>query len=553
MNDMKKIVIACLTIVLVACLIPKSLSANNSKEIDIYLIAGQSNAAGTTKYKAEDLRKIDSRYVDGFENIYYAGAAGGPSGQNMNLNEVPLQPVKAGFGYQAGIHIGAEIGIADELSKYYNSETGKYAGIIKYGLGGTALLNDLGGANEAGGNWVPPSYQKTLKEGVTEKTGGLYRLFLAEVEKQLESYRDAGFKPVVKGMFWMQGEADRGNQAEYKIAFEYFASDVRKDLTKITGQDLKHMPIHVGLISRTFNSAEYAKVNVNKAFIKMQRSLADSITHCFIVETDEFDLNDAYGALGSDNNHWNYKDMIVIGKMVGKGFVECKHLYNQEIADTKHLKTAGTCSTNSVYYKACLCGAISGGETFELPSQIKHQYGPYKTIVEATATKEGTKQRTCTVCNSVDVVKISKKTQSTGDTHTHVFDREVIDSKYLKTEGDCSQESIYWKSCKCGEKSTSDSDTFGVMEKEHTFEDFVVTKEATEEQPGVKERICKVCRFVETAEIEVLKPTEQPLTNTAHTMNWWIIVGIAVVGTVGLGGLIIFLIYKKRVSKTKEM
>lgn len=534
------------------CLIPKGVSANG-KEIDIYLIAGQSNAAGFTKYKEADLKKLDSRYIDGFENIYYAGVAANPSGDNFNPNEVALQNVKAGFGCTAGQTLGAEVGIAEELSKYYNSETGKYAGIIKYGVGGTALLNNLGGQNQAKGNWVSPSYAQTLTEGVTEKTGGVYRLFLKEVEKQLQAYKAAGFSPVVKGMFWMQGESDRGKPAEYVIAFEHFANDVRSDLSQITGEDLKHMPIHVGLISRTFNSSSYSMVNSNKNFIKTQRKLSEYVTHCFIVESDVFDLNDAYGNIGSDNNHWNYNQIIEIGKLVGKNFKTCKHLYNQEIADAKHLKTSGTCSVNSVYYKGCLCGKISDSEIFEAPSNIKHKWGSYKTVVAATTTKTGTKQRVCSACGTVDTKIIAKKVQELNDGHTHVFNRENTDSKYIKTEGDCKQATIYWKSCQCGEKSNNENDTFGKVIGEHDFEDYVVRKEPTEDEPGSQERICKVCRYVEISELEPIGTPADAPAKSAHTQDWWIIVGVAVAGTVVLASLILFLIYKKKASKKNAM
>lgn len=34
----------------------------------------------------------------------------------------------------------------------------------------------------------------------------------------------------------------------------------------------------------------------------------------------------------------------------------------------------------------------------------------------------------------------------------HVFDRELVDEKYLKSKADCTNAAVYWKSCECGEK-----------------------------------------------------------------------------------------------------
>ena len=52
--------------------------------------------------------------------------------------------------------------------------------------------------------------------------------------------------------------------------------------------------------------------------------------------------------------------------------------------------------------------------------------------------------------------------------------------------------------------------TTEVSEKaKHTFGDWTTTKEATEEEVGSKERICSVCNYKETAEIEKLAHTHK--------------------------------------------
>ena len=48
-------------------------ASNLSEDIDIYLIAGQSNAVGQTVSDHEQLALMDERFLSGFENVLYFG------------------------------------------------------------------------------------------------------------------------------------------------------------------------------------------------------------------------------------------------------------------------------------------------------------------------------------------------------------------------------------------------------------------------------------------------------------------------------------------------
>ena len=281
--------------------------------IDIYLVAGQSNAAGWTKYDANGASQMitqNAKYQDGFPHIYY----GGTGNENPGVS---MQKVTMGLGAFSGSSIGPELGMAEALSEYYNEDTGKYAGIIKYAQGGTALVYDQ--VSSGGKTWASPSYIATRDESAnTENTGVLYQNFLAEVEREIQAYRNVGVTPVIKGLYWMQGESDLGREEEYAQAFQYFASDVRSDLSKIDGleeQKLEQMPIMVGLISETYGA--YTMKATNRSFINMQKTFPTTIEYCFIVDNSQFAINDENGAVGSDRSHWNWQDMLTIGQNVG--------------------------------------------------------------------------------------------------------------------------------------------------------------------------------------------------------------------------------------------
>lgn len=45
--------------------------------------------------------------------------------------------------------------------------------------------------------------------------------------------------------------------------------------------------------------------------------------------------------------------------------------------------------------------------------------------------------------------------------HTHIFDQEVAAEKYLKSAATCTEAAVCYKSCKCGEASTTETFTYG--------------------------------------------------------------------------------------------
>jgi hypothetical protein len=223
---------------------------------------------------------------------------------------------------------GPEIGMAQVLSSYYNYQSGKEAGFIKLAHGGTALLDNIGGENAGSGNWVSPSYEATINaQSPGNLTGGLYRRLLAQVQKNVNELKALGYETInIKGMYWMQGESDKGNPTEYLKAFKYFASDLRADLTKLLGQDCSKMPILIGEISRTSGSAASGTVNTNNAFIAMQNTIPANVSDTYVIKAGQFDINKLVNgsntAVGTDSWHWNYKDHIEIGKLVGNCILE---------------------------------------------------------------------------------------------------------------------------------------------------------------------------------------------------------------------------------------
>ena len=118
------------------------------KTLDIFLIAGGSNAAGNTAYGNEfatDFNKNNS--ISG--NVFYSGMISDYATETYGSTTLKFVASKytaigtasvLGMGAQAGL-IGPELGMATELSKYYNSESGKYAAIMKYAFNDFNLVD----------------------------------------------------------------------------------------------------------------------------------------------------------------------------------------------------------------------------------------------------------------------------------------------------------------------------------------------------------------------------------------------------------------------------
>ena len=308
--------------------------------IDIYLVAGQSNAVGHTRVSdREDAYLYAPELENGYSNVLISGElrwsdVGNPQG--FSRRPLYWQSTTLGLGKSNTSYFGPEAGMAKALSAYYNEESGRTAGIIKYGHGGTNLLNVTTGSS-AYGNWVSPSYAAYLNVEYDGATGGLYREFLEVVVYQLKSLSKYGFDDFnIKGLYWMQGENDRTSPSAYETAFHYFAQDIRSDLSElvkeITGDHdggASEMPIFIGTISETFDSATESSVAINRSFINMQKGLPNTRNNYIIVDNSKFAMNQTVEGtnkvLGSDNYHWNQMDHLMIGNNVGKAILKYYH------------------------------------------------------------------------------------------------------------------------------------------------------------------------------------------------------------------------------------
>ena len=130
--------------------------------------------------------------------------------------------------------------------------------------------------------------------------------------------------------------------------------------------------------------------------------------------------------------------------------------------------------------------AATCGHTTEVSGKAEHSFGEWTVTKEATEEAEGSRERSCSVCGYKATEAIEKLT------HIHTFAEEWT------RDG-----TNHWYAATC--EHTDEKSGFA----EHTFGDWTVTKVATEEAEGSKERTCTVCGYKATEAIEKLAHTHK--------------------------------------------
>lgn len=281
---------------------------SEEKTIDMYLIAGQSNAAG---YSSKG-RKLDGV----FENVSYAGEVDRSRSSGIasqSYLEYPFQSaVKEGLGRASGF-VGPEYGIAEKLNEKYKG--GHKALVFKSAAGGTGLRNSTGGQNNDFGNWYPRS-KWTGSVSSSAPMGVQYQRFVDNFTSVYTQLTEHGYTVKVQGMAWMQGEDDLSAPQEYGTLLEAFITDIRADLVAVTGDDtLSSMPFVIGEIATSFATANNPQV---PPFIEVQRSVAQKMDNVYTVATDDLIIVDTDGTVvGSDEYHFTKQDQRILGNRFG--------------------------------------------------------------------------------------------------------------------------------------------------------------------------------------------------------------------------------------------
>lgn len=150
--------------------------------------------------------------------------------------------------------------------------------------------------------------------------------------------------------------------------------------------------------------------------------------------------------------------------------------------------TPATCTIGEIqHYKCSVCGETKD-VTLSNPLG-EHSWDNGKVTKEATCTEDGEKTYTCTVCNMTKTEVIP----ATGHQH-----KEVRNAKKATCTEDGYTGDTYCTDCNTKLESGTVINKLG-----HTWDNGVITKEATETEEGVKTYTCKTCGETKTEKIPV--------------------------------------------------
>lgn len=161
--------------------------------------------------------------------------------------------------------------------------------------------------------------------------------------------------------------------------------------------------------------------------------------------------------------------------------VEKEHDYGEWIPDQ-----APTCKKYGTRYRIC---KNCGDREVDVLDKVDHTWDNGKVTKKATCTEDGEKTYTCTVCNTTKTEVIP----ATGHQH-----KEVRNAKKATCTEDGYTGNTYCKDCGAKLESGTVINKLG-----HTWDNGVITKEATETEEGVKTYTCKTCGETKTEKIPV--------------------------------------------------
>ena len=194
-----------LAIIFLSLFVTSSFS-RDKKEIDVYLIGGQSNATG----QGYMVNLPPDFTINKSVRFYYSQYLGGDgkAGEWGSLCQASETPDK----------FGVELSMGTRL-KQLNPD--REIALIKHALSGSNLYKQ----------WNPGKNKKD-----TAHFGPEFRKFINTVEDGLQKLKDEGFKPKIKAMVWQQGEADARDIAgmersrNYGKNLHHFIKRIRKQL-----------------------------------------------------------------------------------------------------------------------------------------------------------------------------------------------------------------------------------------------------------------------------------------------------------------------------------
>lgn len=239
------------------------------EEFDVYLLIGQSNAAGRGELTEEDTEQP-------IEGVWLWNT-------QENVPEPALQPLNIWSTIRKGVKM-QKYNLAGPFAAKVHKETGRPVLLVVNARGATML-----------GSWLKTSPQNTYseKEGDDKYLWGkLIPQYYAEAVRLTKLAMEHG---TLKGILWHQGcgNSSESNSATYLKALNGMVTSLRNDL------GCPDVPFVAGQLLPEFKNAQY--------FNPMILTIGESIDNAFCATSEDC------VSIG-DGTHFNRESLIMLGE-----------------------------------------------------------------------------------------------------------------------------------------------------------------------------------------------------------------------------------------------
>ena len=243
---------------------------SSAEDIDLFIIAGQSNAQGwkgNGAYYPKDIAKID-------KHIRFYWVTPTYSSSNGQWTTLKTQAGK----FKQG-HFGPEITFARALQT-----NGFNPAVFKYTLGATSIAK----------NWKLPGQK------------GMYDDMLADFRKARTLLENKGNNVRVRGFIWIQGESDAQNKTMAEAYYKKLKLIIKDIRMNLVGNPT--LPVILGV------DEQFPWIKLHPQIVQAQKLLAKEDEH--VIFTSMIGLEKA------DNTHLTPKGLADHGKRLFAAYIE---------------------------------------------------------------------------------------------------------------------------------------------------------------------------------------------------------------------------------------
>lgn len=222
-------------------------------DIDVFVIAGQSNAAGV----GDTTSAISS--VDRTDTLYYRGGKDGTTFVAGSMDEMVV-----------GNKIGPEVGFIDNFTS-----TNKIA-IVKWAFGGTSLNSEW----LTSGGWAWEGFKDTIDDARSQLLG-------------------LNYEPTFKGIIWFQGESDSENSTR--------ANAYAQNLSSLMGAMRTYLSnVNIPLVIAGIDSSDHPSYPYTTTVRDAQIAFANTQDHTAFVDASAYEMK-------ADNIHFSAQGQLDFG------------------------------------------------------------------------------------------------------------------------------------------------------------------------------------------------------------------------------------------------